>query len=58
MLPISWDPEVFFRFVDMRKFTFLLKSVFVVDVRFELTTNDPWSADDAICEGISPLGYW
>ena len=30
----------------------------MVDVRFELTTNDPWSADDAICEGISPLGYW
>ena len=35
-----------------------LKSVFMVDVRFELTTNDPWSVDDAICEGISPLGYW
>ena len=30
----------------------------MVDVRFELTTNDPWSVDDAICEGISPLGYW
>ena len=29
-----------------------------MDVRFELTTNDPWSVDDAICEGISPLGYW
>ena len=29
----------------------------MVDVRFELTTNDPWSADAAICEGISPLGY-
>ena len=29
----------------------------MVDVRFELT-NDPWSVDDAICEGISPLGYW
>ena len=29
----------------------------MVDVRFELTTNDPWSVDDAICEGISPLGY-
>ena len=27
----------------------------MVDVRFELTTNDPWSVDDAICEGISPL---
>ena len=32
----------------------------MVDVRFELTTNDPWSVDDAICKGIinSPLGYW
>ena len=29
----------------------------MVGVRFELTTNDPWSVDDAICEGISPLGY-
>ena len=29
----------------------------MVDVRFEATTNDPWSVDDAICEGISPLGY-
>ena len=30
----------------------------MVDARFELTTNDPWSVDYAICEGISPLGYW
>ena len=30
----------------------------MVNVRFELTTNDPWSVDDAICEGSSPLGYW
>ena len=22
----------------------------MVQVRFELTTNDPWSVDDAICE--------
>ena len=29
-----------------------------MDVRFEPTTNDPWSVDDAICEGISLLGYW
>ena len=28
-----------------------------MDVRFELTTNDSWPAVDAICEGISPLGY-
>ena len=30
----------------------------MVDVRFDLTTNDPCSVDDAICEGISPLDYW
>ena len=30
----------------------------MLDVRFELTTNDPWSFDDAICEGISLWGYW
>ena len=30
----------------------------MVDVRFELTTNDPWSVDDATCERISLLGYW
>ena len=29
----------------------------MVDVKFELTINDPWSVDDAICEGISTLGY-
>ena len=29
----------------------------MVNVRFEFTT-DPWSVDDAICEGIGPLGYW
>ena len=23
-----------------------------MDVRFERTTNDPWSVDDAICQGI------
>ena len=56
---ISGDPgRVIYQIIDMSKFTFSLKSVFIVDVRFELTTNDPWSVDDAICEGISPLGYW
>ena len=30
----------------------------MVRVRFGLTTNDPWSVDDTICEGISPSGYW
>ena len=55
---ISGDPgRVICQVLDTRKFTFILK-VFMVDVRFELTTNDPWSIDDAICEGISPLGYW
>ena len=42
----------------LEEIRFSLKSVFMVDVRFELTTNDLWSVDDAICEGISPLGYW
>ena len=30
----------------------------MVDTRFELTTNDPRSVYDAVCEGISPLAYW
>ena len=30
----------------------------MVDVRFELTTKDPWSVDDSFREGISPFGYW
>ena len=30
----------------------------MVDERFELTTNDPWSVDNAISENTSPLGYW
>ena len=50
---ISGDPgRVFIRFLTyMRKFEirFSSKSVFMVDVRFELTTNDPWSVDEAIC---------
>ena len=28
---------------------FSSKRVFMVEVRFELTTNDPWSVDDGIC---------
>ena len=29
-----------------------------VDVRIELTTNDPCPADDVICEGLRPVvGY-
>ena len=47
---ISGDPgRVIYQILDMRKITFLEKAFFVVDVRFELTTNDPWSVDDAIC---------
>ena len=42
---------------DIHKEThFSLKSDFMVDVRFELTTNDPCFAVVAICEGLSPLG--
>ena len=56
---ISVDPgRVIHQILDMTKSSFLLKSVFMVDVRFELTTNEPWSVDDAICEGISALSYW
>ena len=42
--------RVIHQILDMRKYAFLLKSVFMVDVKFELTTNDPWSVDDAIYE--------
>ena len=46
---ISGDSRsVIYQILDMRKFTFPFNSVFMVDVRFELTTNDPWSVDDAI----------
>ena len=39
-LRISGDPgRVIYQILDMRKFTFLSKSVFMVDVRFELTTS-------------------
>ena len=56
-LTISGDPgRMIYQIHEEIRFS--LKSVFMVDVRFELTTNDPWSVDDAICEGISPLGYW
>ena len=55
--PIYSSSTWFIRFWH-EEIRFSLKSVFMVDVRFELTTNDPWSADDTICEGISPLGCW
>ena len=35
-----------------------LKSDFIVGLRFELRTNNPWTVDDAARDGISPLGYW
>ena len=47
---ISGDPgRVIYQILDVRKHHFSFKSVFMVDVRFALTTNDPWSAVDAIC---------
>ena len=46
---ISGDPgRVIYQILDMRNYASSLKSVFMMDVRFELTTNDPWSVDDAI----------
>ena len=30
----------------------------MLDVRFELTISGSSPADDAISQGISPLGYW
>ena len=46
MFLTSGDPgRVIYQIIDVRKFAFSLKSVFMVDVRFEHTTND-----DAICE--------
>ena len=54
-----------FQFLGIRKYFsdsgreeihFSLKSDIMVDVRFELTTNDSCPAVDAICEGRSPLG--
>ena len=47
VVPISGDPDVFFRFLTLGNY-FPLKSVFMSDVRFELTTKDPSSVDDAI----------
>ena len=41
----SWHEEIHFSF----------KGVFMVDVRFELTTNDPWSVDDAIQQYIGEM---
>ena len=35
-----------------------LKSDFIVGLRFELRTNDPWTVDDATRDVISPLGFW
>ena len=48
VVPISGDKEVFFRFLTWEN-KIILKFVFMADVGFELTTNDPRSLDDAIC---------
>ena len=44
----------------MTKLTFLLKSVFIVGVRFELTTNDPFPSRrrHTLRSRNSPLGSW
>ena len=49
---ISGDPgTVIYQILHIHEeIHFSFKNVFMVDVRFELTTNDPWSVDDAICD--------
>ena len=43
-----WGSRSIFQILDIHEEIHLcFKSVFMVDVRFELTTNDPWPADDA-----------
>ena len=42
MVHFFGDPQVFFQILEMNEeIHFSLKSDFIVDVRFELTTNDP-----------------
>ena len=54
LFPSFGDPEtVIYQILDVRKF---ISRRFMVDVVFELTTYDPSVVDDAICEGMSPLG--
>ena len=56
---LFWDSEVFFQIIDINdeEIHFCLKIVFMVGVRFGVTTNDRRPAGDAICEDLSPLGY-
>ena len=50
VVPISGGPGR----VDVK----FLTSIFMVDVRFELTTGSSSPSDDVIYQGICPLGYW
>ena len=50
---ICGDPRrVFYQIVGIGNMTFLFKTCFVVDVTFELTTNDPCPADGVMCQVI------
>ena len=40
---------MFYQIIDMRKFDI----IFMVDVRFEVTINDPRPADDASVKGMA-----
>ena len=44
-----WGSRNIFQILDMGKVTFFKKRIFMVNVRFDLTSNDPCAADDAIC---------
>ena len=48
---ISGDPgRALYQVLDMMRIvTFLVQTVFMVDVRFEHETNDPCPAVDAVC---------
>ena len=53
-----WGPrESIHQILDMEEIHFSLKRVFVVDVIFGLATSSSSPFDDAIGQGISPLGY-
>ena len=47
-----------FQILDIEEIHFSLNSVYTADVRFELTTKDPWSCRRRQLSGISPWGYW
>ena len=55
---ISEDPgRVIYQILHV-EIHFSLNSASMVDARFELTASSSSPFDDAICERISPLGYW